>query len=73
MDALLGQLIFCVESEEYRWDDVILAAKLRAIGPGWKELCEGMACVKRMDEADDEIDAKSWNRRQTIFVTSAIS
>lgn len=58
MDTLLGQLVFCVGSEEYRWDDVILAAKLRG---DWarleKELCEGLACVKRMDEAEEEIDA----------------
>jgi len=58
MDALMDQLVFCVGSEEYRWDDVIHAAKLRG---DWarleKELCEGLACVKRMDEAEEEIDA----------------
>jgi len=58
MDALLDELVFCVGSEEYRWDDVILAAKLRG---DWarleKELCQGMACVKRMDEAEEEFDA----------------
>jgi len=68
MDALLGQLIFCVESEEYRWDDVILAAKLRG---DWarleKELCEGMACVKRMEEAEDEIDAEELESAANDF------
>jgi len=58
MDALLDELVFCVGSEEYRWDDVILAAKLRG---DWatleKELYEGLACVKRMDEAEGEFDA----------------
>jgi hypothetical protein len=58
MDTLLGQLVFGVGTEEYRWDDVILAAKLRG---DWaqleKVLCEGLACGKRLDEAEEEIDA----------------
>jgi hypothetical protein len=68
MDALLGQLVFCVGSEEYRWDDVILAAKLRG---DWarleKELCEGLACVKRMDEAEEEIDAEELESAANDF------
>jgi len=68
MDTLLGQLIFCVGSEEYRWDDVILAAKLRGDWAGLeKELCEGMACVKRMDEAEEEIDAEELESAANDF------
>ena len=68
MDALVGQRVFCVGSEEYRWDDVILAAKLRG---DWarleKELCEGLACVKRMDEAEEEIDAEELESAANDF------
>jgi hypothetical protein len=68
MDTLLGQLVFSVGSEEYRWDDVILAAKLRG---DWarleKELCEGLACVKRMDEAEAEIDAEALESAANDF------
>lgn len=58
MKALLGQVVFSVESQKYSWNDVILAAKLRG---DWatleKGLYEGLACVKRMDEAEEEFDA----------------
>jgi len=68
MDALLGQLVFCVGREEYRWDDVILAAKLRG---DWarleKELREGLACVKRMDDAEEEIDAEELESAANDF------
>jgi len=68
MDALLGRLVFCVGSEEYRWDDVILAAKLRG---DWakleKELREGLACVTRMHEAEEEIDAEELESAANDF------
>ena len=57
MDALLGQLVFSVGDERYRWEDVILSARLRG---DWadleKELREGLACLKRLAEEEEEID-----------------
>ena len=57
MDALLGQLVFSVGNEQYRWEDVILSARLRG---DWadleKELRDGLACLKRLDEEEEEID-----------------
>ncbi len=68
MKALMGRIVFSVGSQKYIWDDVILAAKLRG---DWarleKELCEGMACVKRMDEAEDEIDAEELESAANDF------
>jgi hypothetical protein len=57
MNALLSRVVFSVESEQYRWDDVILFARLRG---DWanvkKELREGLACIKRLEDAEEEID-----------------
>jgi hypothetical protein len=57
MDALLGQPVFSIGDEQYRWEDVILSARLRG---DWadleKELREGLACLKRLDKEEEEID-----------------
>jgi hypothetical protein len=57
MNVLRGQVVFSVGSEQYRWDDVILSARLRG---EWddleKQLRDGLACLKRLDEEEEEID-----------------
>ena len=68
MDALVGRLVFRAGSEEYRWEDVILAAKLRGDWAGLeKELRAGLACVKRLDEAGEEIDAEELGSAANDF------
>jgi len=68
MNSLLGQPVFSVGNQKYCWDDVILSAQLRG---EWadleKELREGIACLKRLDEAAEEIDPEELEAAANDF------
>jgi hypothetical protein len=57
MNALLGQVVFSVGSQQYYWDDVILYARQSG---NWdeleKQLREGIACMKRLEDMAEQID-----------------
>ena len=57
MKALMTQVVFVVGGQPYDWADVALAARL------WRdwdileeEVRQGLACVKRLEDADEEPD-----------------
>ena len=68
MNSLLGQLVFSIGRQQYYWDDVILSARLRG---NWadleKELHEGIACLKRLDEAEEELDPEALESAANDF------
>ena len=68
MKSLLGQLVFSVGCQQYYWDDVILSARLWG---DWadleKELCGGIACLKRLDDVDEEIDPEELESAANDF------
>jgi hypothetical protein len=68
MDGLLDQPVFSVGKRQYMWDSVILAARLWG---AWadleRELVEGLACVKRLTEMDDELDAEELRAAANEF------
>jgi hypothetical protein len=68
MNALLGQVVFSVGSQQYYWDDVILSARQSG---GWaeleKQLREGIACLKRLDDTEEEIDPKELESAANDF------
>ncbi|HEX9663227.1 MAG TPA: hypothetical protein VGB27_13140 [Candidatus Binatia bacterium] len=68
MNSLLGQLVFSVGRQQYYWDDVILSARLWG---DWadleKELREGIACLKRLDEAAEEFDPEELESAANDF------
>ena len=68
MNSLLGQLVFSVGRQQYYWDDVILSARRWG---DWadleKELREGIACLKRLDEAEEEFDPEALESAANDF------
>ena len=68
MNSLLGQLVFSIGRQQFYWDDVILSARLRG---NWvdleKELREGIACLKRLDETEEELDPEALESAANDF------
>ncbi len=68
MNSLLGQLVFSVGRQQYYWDDVILSARRWG---DWadleKELRQGIACLKRLDEAEEEFDPEALESAASDF------
>ena len=68
MNSLLGQLVFSIGRQQYYWDDVILSARLWG---DWadleKELREGIACLKRLDKAEEEFDPEELESAANDF------
>ena len=68
MNSLLGQLVFSVGRQQYYWDDVILSARRWG---DWadleKELREGIACLKRLDEGEEEFDPEALESAANDF------
>lgn len=68
MNSLLGQLVFSIGRQQYYWDDVILSARRWG---DWadleKELREGIACLKRLDEAEEEFDPEALESAANDF------
>jgi hypothetical protein len=68
MNSLLGQLVFSVGRQQYYWDDVILSARRWG---DWanleKELREGIACLKRLDEAEEEFEPEALESAANDF------
>jgi len=57
MKALLPQVVFVVGSQPYDWTDVVLAARLWHDWAALEaEVRQGLACVKRLEDADGEPD-----------------
>jgi hypothetical protein len=68
MDAVLEQPVFSVGLHQYGWDDVILAARLCG---DWayleRELGEGLACVKRMEKMEEDLDGEELRAAANEF------
>ena len=53
MESLLRQVVFSVGDEQYRWEDVVLAARHWGDWDRLKEkTAEGIACLRRLEEED---------------------
>jgi len=57
MQTLLRQMVFAAGDRDYHWADVVLGAKLWG---DWEDLAEevrqGLACVKRLEDGDEELN-----------------
>ena len=68
MNALLGQVVFSVGSQQYYWDDVIRCARQSGNwAPLEKQLREGIACLKRLDDTEEEIDPEELESAANDF------
>ena len=54
MEKLYGQVVFTVGGDEYRWDDVVLAADLRGEWTRVRDrLRQGLACLRASEEREE--------------------
>ena len=77
MESLLRDVVFSVGGEEYRWEDVVRAARLWG---DWDRLraktAEGIACLGRLEEeevslTDDEVESAADEFRYARDLVSA--